>query len=199
MDDLGVPLFSETSIYVDYLQIVSRESHNPTCGWLVCTASEKHTVDGSEIQRSPVEVGSLSTIIYRVLYIPGGCFGFLNHQQYNLFGILDLLYPKCPKIDLKSLPVNRITSRKTAVFAGLSPVVRGFHLAAVFNRRSGFWAPVFWCTFSKMKKSPSGFWQPTLYLVWLKVSQIITEMMETFLESKEFFDKNASGLTDLTL
>ena len=28
------------------------------------------------------EVGSLSTIIYGVLYIPGGCLGFLNHQQY---------------------------------------------------------------------------------------------------------------------
>ena len=36
-------------------------------------------VDGSEIRRSPVEVGSLSTIIFnRVLrYIPGGCLGFL--------------------------------------------------------------------------------------------------------------------------
>ena len=30
---------------------------------------------------SPVEVG-LSTIIYKVLYIPGGYLGFLNHQQY---------------------------------------------------------------------------------------------------------------------
>ena len=28
-----------------------------------------HTVDGSDIQRSPVEVGSLSTIIHKVLYI----------------------------------------------------------------------------------------------------------------------------------
>ena len=26
----------------------------------------------AEIRRSPVEVGSLSTIIYKVLYIPGG-------------------------------------------------------------------------------------------------------------------------------
>ena len=23
-------------------------------------------------------------IIYKVLYIPGGCLGFLNHQQYHL-------------------------------------------------------------------------------------------------------------------
>ena len=44
--------------------------------------------------------------------------------------------------------MNRITSRKTAVFAGLSPVVRVFHLAAVFNpakRRlgTGFLVPLF--------------------------------------------------------
>ena len=36
------------------------------------------------IRRSPVEVGSLSTTIYRVLYIPGGFAGFLNHQQQDL-------------------------------------------------------------------------------------------------------------------
>ena len=29
-------------------------------------------VDGSEILRSTVEVGSLSTMIYQALYIPGG-------------------------------------------------------------------------------------------------------------------------------
>ena len=34
----------------------------------------------AEILRSPVEVGSLSL---QVLYIPGGCLGFLNHQQYH--------------------------------------------------------------------------------------------------------------------
>ena len=28
------------------------------------------TVDGSEIRRAPVEVGSLSHFIYKVLYIP---------------------------------------------------------------------------------------------------------------------------------
>ena len=41
------------------------------------------TVDGSEIRRSPVEVGRLSVypIIYKVCYIPGACLGFLNHQQ----------------------------------------------------------------------------------------------------------------------
>ena len=30
------------------------------------------SVGGSEIQRSPVEVGSLPTIVSKVLYIPGG-------------------------------------------------------------------------------------------------------------------------------
>ena len=36
---------------------------------------ERNTVDGSEIRWSPVEVGSLSHYLRRVLYIPGGCFG----------------------------------------------------------------------------------------------------------------------------
>ena len=40
MDDLGVPLFSETPI------------------------SKLHTVDGSEIRFAPVEVGSWNPIIY---------------------------------------------------------------------------------------------------------------------------------------
>ena len=31
----------------------------------------------AEIRRSPVEVGSLSHYLRRVLYIPGGCLGFL--------------------------------------------------------------------------------------------------------------------------
>ena len=31
-------------------------------------------------------------IIYRVLYIPGGCWGFLNHQQYHL-NISEYLLP----------------------------------------------------------------------------------------------------------
>ena len=38
-------------------------------------------VDGSEILRSPVEVGSDSPIIYRVLYISGGA-GFLPSTVY---------------------------------------------------------------------------------------------------------------------
>ena len=41
--------------------------------WTLCGS-----VDGSEILRSPVEVDSLSHyLLYKVLYIPGGCLGFL--------------------------------------------------------------------------------------------------------------------------
>ena len=38
-----------------------------------------HTVDGSKIRRTPVEVGSLSHYFqgFILLYIPGGCLGFL--------------------------------------------------------------------------------------------------------------------------
>ena len=42
--------------------------------------------NGTEIRRSPVVVGSLSTIICKVLYIPGGA-GFLNHQQYESMNV----------------------------------------------------------------------------------------------------------------
>jgi len=34
---------------------------------------------------APAEVGSLNPIFYRVLYISGGCLGFLDHQQYVHF------------------------------------------------------------------------------------------------------------------
>ena len=33
---------------------------------------------------SPVEAASWTPIIYEVLYIPSGCLGFLNHQQYHV-------------------------------------------------------------------------------------------------------------------
>ena len=39
------------------------------------------TVDGSEIRRSPIEGMVIYPIIYKALYSPGGCLGFLNHQQ----------------------------------------------------------------------------------------------------------------------
>ena len=38
----------------------------------------EHTVDGRN--PAPVEVDSLSHYLQRVLYISGGCLGFLNHQ-----------------------------------------------------------------------------------------------------------------------
>ena len=41
------------------------------------------TVDGSEIRQAPVEAGSLSHYLQGLSTIPGGCFGFLNHQQYQ--------------------------------------------------------------------------------------------------------------------
>ena len=37
-----------------------------------------------EIRRSPVEGKVVYPISYKVFYMPGGCFGFLNHQQYTL-------------------------------------------------------------------------------------------------------------------
>ena len=54
MDDLGVPPFKETPIWIH---------------------TNLDTVHGSELRRSPVEVGSLFHY-YWVLYIPGGA-GFL--------------------------------------------------------------------------------------------------------------------------
>ena len=44
---------------------------------------KEHTVDGSEIRRSPVE-GTVVEILLSTTglkNIPGGCLGFLNHQQ----------------------------------------------------------------------------------------------------------------------
>ena len=56
-----------------YLDIVETEPFNQC------------TVDGSEIRRSPVEVGSLSHDLRGVLapYRDGFLAGFLNHQQYH--------------------------------------------------------------------------------------------------------------------
>ena len=44
------------------------------------------TVDGSEIRRSPVEVGSLFHYVQGFQKHPNGGFlaGFLNHQQYSI-------------------------------------------------------------------------------------------------------------------
>jgi len=55
-------------------------------GYITCQVPEflQGIVDGSEIQRSPVEEkGSLSHYLLGFSTIPGGCLGFLNHQQYD--------------------------------------------------------------------------------------------------------------------
>ena len=40
------------------------------------------TVDGSEVRQAPVDMVNIPLLTW-VSYIPGGCFGFLNHQQYG--------------------------------------------------------------------------------------------------------------------
>lgn len=42
-----------------------------------------NTVDGFWNPESTSWYGSLSHYVYQVLYIPGGCLGFINHQQYH--------------------------------------------------------------------------------------------------------------------
>ena len=50
------------------------------------------TVDGSEIMRLPVEVGSFSHYLQDFVYIAGGCLGFLNHQQYDILLMEEILH-----------------------------------------------------------------------------------------------------------
>ena len=45
-------------------------------------SSSRDTVDASEIRQTHQLRLVGYPIIYRVSYIPGGCLGFLNHQQY---------------------------------------------------------------------------------------------------------------------
>ena len=40
----------------------------------------RNTVDGSEIRRSPVEVGSFFHYLQGFIHPKGSCLGFLNHQ-----------------------------------------------------------------------------------------------------------------------
>ena len=50
-----------------------------------------------EIRRSPVEVGSLSHDLQGFIHPNGGCFGFLNHQQYDqLYGAFATETPLFP-------------------------------------------------------------------------------------------------------
>ena len=48
-------------------------------------SSQSTTVDGSEILRSPVEVGSLSHYLQGFTKIPGGCLGFLTPSTVSTF------------------------------------------------------------------------------------------------------------------
>ena len=59
------------------------ETPGPTsiCKWFRGGKNRQTPNFGSEIRRSPVGVGSFYQIICRVLYIAGGCWGFLNHQK----------------------------------------------------------------------------------------------------------------------
>jgi len=50
-----------------------------------CQRRFGHTVDGSEIRRLPVEVGSFSHYLQGFSTFPGGCLRFLNHQQYHVY------------------------------------------------------------------------------------------------------------------
>ena len=49
--------------------------------------SHKHADDGSEIRRSPVEVGSLSHDLQGFSTIPGGCLGFLPATESTEHGV----------------------------------------------------------------------------------------------------------------
>ena len=66
------PIYSP--LILNFLGHPSGRKH--TILWELC-----HTVDGNRIH-SPVELGSWNPIIYTGFHIPGGCLGFLNHQQY---------------------------------------------------------------------------------------------------------------------
>ena len=62
-----------------------------------------------EIQRSPVDV-VVYPIIYRVLYISGGCLGILNHQQYVSLSYVATVrsWPSCGRI-MTSQPTRHLT------------------------------------------------------------------------------------------
>ncbi len=68
-------------------EMVGRKIKYDTNWWLYKNVKtylkqmKQTTVDASEIRLSLVEVGSLSRYLQQVLYISGGCLGFLNHQQ----------------------------------------------------------------------------------------------------------------------
>ena len=66
MDDLGVPLFSETPMWQLFDFVL--QQHAVADFFLQCIQCD--TVDGSEIRPPPVEVGSL--VVYPSSFLVGG-------------------------------------------------------------------------------------------------------------------------------
>ena len=50
-----------------------------------------------EIRRSPLEVGSLSDYLQGFKISPGGCLGFLNHQQYDWMVVSKMFGMESPR------------------------------------------------------------------------------------------------------
>ena len=78
--------WSGTPVEVDFFTKkniqVGAGQHRHTAQWEPFLKPIYHTVDGGRNPaNSPVEATVVYPIIYRVLYIPGGCLGFLKHQQ----------------------------------------------------------------------------------------------------------------------
>ena len=74
-----------TYIYMHYIYYINQalSSKKKTAKKGFSNWKFGHTVDASEIQRSPVEVDSCSPLFTKVLYkTPVMIAGFLNHQQY---------------------------------------------------------------------------------------------------------------------
>ena len=87
-----------------------------------------HTVDG----RNPANQLSLVVypIIYKVLYIPGGCLGFLNHQQlWHFWAMLWQRYQAAALPEPNSSSTNR---RRRWTFLGAEGVVGRFFRAKVW-------------------------------------------------------------------
>ena len=69
-----------------------------------------HVIKGFEPSKTaPVEVGRLSPLFRRLLFIPGGCLEFLTHQQDGIGFFLVSIYLSIP-CDLQGLP-NRVVER----------------------------------------------------------------------------------------
>ena len=79
-------VFFSTFIFwliVRYGKLVGKYASQDWILWVELVRGLTHTVDGSEIRKSPVEYGSSFPFLQFFKHIPGGCLGFLNHRQYN--------------------------------------------------------------------------------------------------------------------